>query len=522
MKRKIPITLKKTPEIDNKTLKLFIMGFLIAAIINMWLFSLRHEEPRRGIVALEMLFRHNFLQPTVLMVPYFRKPPLHNWIILLFSGFNPKFINEFTMRLPSLITTVLTASGIYMFSKKFLREKVAVLSSIIFLTIGLVSIEYSTKCEPDMIFTFFVFLSISLWYTFFEKGEKLKGWILGYLFSSLAFLTKGLPGLAFFLISVFTILFYRKQWKEFFQPAHFLGAIIGISPFVMWVVSISPEKALLTLWKEAARRTALTNSLLKTLKGMALFFPMLFYALIPWSAAMAFEFYKKRVNCNFKYLKNNKFLKEIALLIVANLILYFLSPRTRMRYLIPIFPFISIIFSSILYEKTVNFKRGVAFMQFLMDVLLFIGIIGTIWLTLRTDIALNATIFFLIVAYFVYFYFMKRIDVTNFVLILGCAMLIVRGFYSSYYLSVAEFKRPNYRKVSMEIAKLTQGKSLYTITPDTKIGFYVEKSRQLPLPFKNYRAIPVNALFISENSPKGKVIKEFKLGKKTFYLCKKQ
>jgi len=521
MKKKIPLTLRKIPEIDGKTLKLFSIGFFIAGIINIWLFTLKYLESKSGIASLEMLFRHDFLQPTVLMQPYFKKPPLHNWIILLFSGFNPKLINEFTMRLPSLIATIGTALGIFLFSKNFLKKKAAALSSIIFLTIGTVLIEYSTKCEPDMLFTFFVFLSISTWYLFFEKGDKIKAWFLGYLFSSLSLLTKGLPGIAFFVISAGVILIYRKQWKEILSPAHFIGAITGILPFILWILGVSPEKAFLTLWKEAANRTAVSNPLVETLKGMLLFIPKLFYALIPWSAIVIFELYKNQKELPLKELRKNRFSKELTLIVAANLLIYFLSPETRVRYLIPLFPFISILISQLLSHKTVNFKRGVGFIQFLMDILLFIGIAGTIWLTLRTDIALNATIFFLIVSYYVYFYFMKRVDVTNFVLILGCASLIVRGFYSSYYLSVAEFKRPNYRKVSREIARETKGTTLFTITPDTKIGFYIEKSRQTPLPLKSYNSIPKHAFFIAENSPKGKIIKKFKLGKKTFYLCKK-
>ncbi len=520
MKRKIPLTLKKIPKIDGKTLKLFMLIFFIAGIINMWLFTLRHEEPRRGIVALEMLFRHNFFQPTVLMQPYFKKPPLHNWIITLFSFLNTKMISEFTMRLPSLIATILTGTGIYLFAKKFLKEKVAVFSSIIFITTGLVLIEYSTKCEPDMLFTFFVFLSITTWYILSCEKKEILAWIFGYFFTSLSLLTKGLPGAAFFIISTFSILFIRKELKKFFSPAHFIGLIIGITPFALWILAVSPEKAIITLWKESANRTAIANSIIKVLAGIILFFPKLFYALVPWSVIVILESYKTQEK--IKKALNHPFLKEILLIIGSNMIIYIFSPGTRIRYLIPIFPFISILFAYILSEKKVSFKRGVGTIQLLMDILLFIGIIGTIWLTLRTDIALNATVFFLIISYLTYFYYMKRIDLTNFILIVGCALLIIRGFYSSYYLSVGEFKRPNYRKVSREIAHLTKKNPLYTITPDTKLGFYIEKVRQIPLPLKKYGNIPKNSYFISEGKKEGETVKKFKLGEKTFYLCQKK
>ncbi|WP_457568014.1 ArnT family glycosyltransferase [Desulfurobacterium sp.] len=509
---------KMAPETDSKTLKLFLSALFIAGTVNIWLLTLHHEEPRRGIVTLEMLFRHNFIQPTILMIPYFKKPPLHNWIITAFAGFNPRWVNEFTLRFPSLVATALTAFLLYLFVKEYLGEKLAVLSSVIFATSWTVLIGYSTKCEPDMLLTFFTFASISLWYRFFKKNKKFIAWTAGYFFASLALLTKGLPGIVFFTIAFTTVLTVEKKLKEVFSYQHICGMAIGLSPFLLWIMAVSPEKATLTLWHEAIRRTAVENPLSKTVKGIVLFIPRLILALFPWSLIAMYQAAKDKQFLNWK---ENPFIRDISIITLANLAVYLVSPGTRMRYVIPMMPFISIIMALILENAKINPQRGVSTIQFLMDILLFTGIITTIWITLHTEIALNATIFFLMVAYFVYFYMMKRIDITSLVLIAGCALLIIRGFYSAYYISIAEFKYPKYRKAAKEIATITREHSLSTTVKELKLGFYTEKFRQKPLPFKKTENLEKGEFFITLK-PAGKKIKTFKLGSRVLYLCKKE
>ncbi|WP_027720031.1 MULTISPECIES: ArnT family glycosyltransferase [unclassified Desulfurobacterium] len=509
---------KKLPAIDRKTLNLFLIMLFLAGTVNLWLLTLHHEEPRRGIVALEMLFRHNFVQPTVLMVPYFKKPPLHNWITILFAGFNPHWINEFTLRFPSLVATGLTALFLYYFVKEKLDERRAVFSSIIFMTTWTVLIGYSTKCEPDMLFTLFTFLSISLWYHFFDKNRKFIAWTVGYFLASLALLTKGLPGILFFIISYIVVLFSRKELKELLTLQHIAGIVIGLMPFFLWVMAVSPEKAVLTLWHEAVRRTAVDNPVTKTLKGIILFIPRFILALFPWSLFVIYEIIKDKGRVK---VIENPFMKEIAFIIIANITVYLFSPGTRMRYIIPLIPFISILLAEILKDKKVNPQRSISNIQFLMDILLFLGIITTIWLTLHAEIALNSTIFFLIVAYFIYFYAMKRIDVTNFILMAGCTLFIIRGFYSGYYLSIAEFKYPKYKKAAWEISTITKGDKLSTLIPELKTGFYIEKFRQQPLPLKRKTELEKGEFFITEK-PFDKQVKEFKLGNRVLYLCKKE
>jgi hypothetical protein len=95
-------------------------------------------------------------------------------------------------------------------------------------------------------------------------------------------------------------------------------------------------------------------------------------------------------------------------------------------------------------------------------------------------------------------------------------MVLLRGFYSSYYLSVADYKYPPVRKVAKEISEITKDYPLYAKTKYLQLCFYVEKYMDNVLPY--FSKPPENYLFLSEK-PEGNVLKEFSLGKHKFYLC---
>ena len=62
---------------------LYVFVHLLCYTDRMALF---HEEPRRAIVAQEMLMSGDYIVPTMYQVPYCKKPPFHNWLIVLTSS----------------------------------------------------------------------------------------------------------------------------------------------------------------------------------------------------------------------------------------------------------------------------------------------------------------------------------------------------------------------------------------------------------------------------------------------------
>ena len=82
-----------------------ILVFLLAAFAllgGQHLLELRAEEPRRAVVALEMVLSGNYLAPHINGMPYYNKPPGFNWMVAacyqLFGS-----TSEWVSRLPAVL-----------------------------------------------------------------------------------------------------------------------------------------------------------------------------------------------------------------------------------------------------------------------------------------------------------------------------------------------------------------------------------------------------------------------------------
>src|SRR6185503_18849103 len=70
--------------------------------------EIKGEEGRRILPAVTMLETGNFLVPQVGSEPYFRKPPLVNWLVA--ASFKLTGVrNEWTARLPSVLSVLFVA-----------------------------------------------------------------------------------------------------------------------------------------------------------------------------------------------------------------------------------------------------------------------------------------------------------------------------------------------------------------------------------------------------------------------------
>lgn len=91
---------------DRRTTVLLVSGlivlYILSVIINLGYFNLQGEEPRRAIIAIEMLESGDYIVPHALGWQYYNKPPLYNWILSGFISLTGSD-SEFVLRLPSLI-----------------------------------------------------------------------------------------------------------------------------------------------------------------------------------------------------------------------------------------------------------------------------------------------------------------------------------------------------------------------------------------------------------------------------------
>ncbi len=495
---------------EGKFFKWFFLFLLFALLINIGTLVLIHEEPRRGIITFEMLKNNNFLQPTVLGIPYFKKPPLHEWITSLLSL--PFGVSETTLRLPSAIAVFLTSLSIFLLLRNFLGERRALFSSLIYPTFFVVLFGYSTKCEPDTIFTLFVTLSILLFFYFFEKKREFTAWFLGYFFTSLALLTKGLPAVQFFFFFLFPYFLINRNFKKFLSINHLIGFLAGIFPFLLWLLSVNTDQAIKTLFSEVLSRAPGKVNFLHAVKNYTTYPFRFLLSTFPWSFIFLYYILKRKINWRIE----DNLIKVFSTTFLLDILLYWVFPGSRLRYLMPALPLFSVILSQFFLKEKLIHKRAKEILRFTVEILAPLGIVTGVLITRCPSLILKETLIFLIFLYGIYFFFLPRFNFSYLVILISILMVILRGFYSSYYYPIAEYKYPPVRITAKQIAKDTEKYKLFTKTTYLQLCFYVEKYKNKVLYF--VESLPKDSLFLSQKR-EGNVLKEYNLGKHRFFLC---
>src|SRR5213083_3266504 len=78
--------------------------------------AIKGEEGRRILPAIRMLETGNYIVPQVGSYPYYRKPPLVNWVVAAsFKVFGMR--NEWTARLPSALSVLAVAVAFVIFAR---------------------------------------------------------------------------------------------------------------------------------------------------------------------------------------------------------------------------------------------------------------------------------------------------------------------------------------------------------------------------------------------------------------------
>src|SRR2546425_942704 len=119
----------------SRTRAFFLILAVWAAIYLPRLGSLeiKSEEGRRILPAVTMLETGNYIVPQVGSEPYFRKPPLINWLVagsFHFCGGR----NEWTARLPSVLCVLAVALAFIAIARRELGANGSLIAALMWLT----------------------------------------------------------------------------------------------------------------------------------------------------------------------------------------------------------------------------------------------------------------------------------------------------------------------------------------------------------------------------------------------------
>jgi len=318
-------------------------GFLFIAIAialfyRSGLMPLSADEPIRALVALDMLLNHHFLAPEMNGDLYLNKPPLYNWILLAFFKLTGSF-SEWVIRLPSLLSMLLFVPVIVKIGRKYTTPKVVWMVAFAFITSGNLWFYSSYLGHIDVLFSLITFLQI---YSIIHYGLRQQWWsvfVISYVLAAIGFMMKGLPSIAFQGATLLAFVLVFKRFKQLFTVAHMSGAIAFIMPILIYVMAYSRQGdagALLEkLLHESTSRTVTDKSLVESVAHI-FSFPFLFLAdIMPWGI-FALVFLKREIR---RHIWSSRFLRACITVFLANIVIYWLSPDYRARYVFMLIPF---------------------------------------------------------------------------------------------------------------------------------------------------------------------------------------
>lgn len=347
---------------ENYWLVILALGLLIFSVFyNLGLVPLYLEEPRRALIALEMIFNDNIWVPTEFGEYYYKKPPIFNWIIILgFKTFGE--YSEFAARFFSIVSYLLTGAVTYLLGSKFIDRSFGIYSAFVFyISADLLFYFTVTSGEIDLFYSLVTFSAMAVTLYCYLNNQFAFLFISSYLLTAIGFLTKGIPSLVFQITTLLALFWSSKDMKLFFSKSHFIGIVVFLIPVLAYTFIYGQWNSFLnyfntqdSLLTQSTERTFLFNNIGSTVFGILSFPLLLLKILAPGSLFIFFLFRKS----SLKHIRNSKFLRLVTIVLIANIIIYWVSPGTRSRYLYMFFPLFAILFMGLVYQIR-NSKRVV-------------------------------------------------------------------------------------------------------------------------------------------------------------------
>jgi len=197
--------------------------------------AIKGEEGRRILPGISMLETGNYLVPQVGGETYFRKPPLINWLVAAsFKIFGHQ--NEWTARMPSVISVLLVAISFVTVARARLGPRGSIIAALIWL-VNAGIIEKGRLIEIEGLYVSLCALAIIFWLSFWEQNKSAwLTWTVPFIFLGLGWLAKGPVHLLFFYGVVIAVLWKGRKWRALLHPAHFVGIVVMLGIFAAWAI----------------------------------------------------------------------------------------------------------------------------------------------------------------------------------------------------------------------------------------------------------------------------------------------
>lgn len=412
-----------------------------------------------------MDYQDNLLVPTELGEYYYKKPPLYNWLLIgSYRIFGEA--SEFAVRFFGALSHWLIGILILLFARKEIGFEKAFLAACFWWVSVDLFFYFSMFGEIDLVYSLITFSAMMLLFRFGERKEFLSMFLLAYGLHALGFLTKGLPSIVFAGITTFAYLLSSRQWKLLWSWQHFAGmafflAITG-SYFYAYSMHNSPYGFVEDLWSQSADRTATQYGIGTFLLHLLKFPAISIKDILPGSLFLPILFLKPVRQAIWK----NNFLRFCLLAFGLNIIIYWISPGTRSRYVYMLYPFLLILISWTMwqyFERWKSFVKPIA-IAFAVILALAGGTLTYISFTNASFIPKGAIVINLIMAGCIFLLAFSIVKWRQqFLWLLLAAMLVSRLWFDLTILRIRanEGLHAEVKENAMKIAEITKGETLH-------------------------------------------------------------
>ena len=266
----------------------FILAF--ACVLFLFFFRLgdrsfrNPDEGRYAEIAREMVISNHWVEPKLYGIDYLSKPPLFYW--LLAASFRIFGFNEWAARAVPATFGFLGVLMTYFFTRRYFGKQAAIFAGLILAT-NFWYVQVSRYLVIDAVFSFFLTACLFSFYAFL-RDDRREFLFLFYIFSALAFLCKGIAGVALPGVVVVAYFLILRRWKEpiprSISPGGMLLFLLIAFPWFFAITLRKPWFPEYFLWHEHVSRY-LSKSF-EHQEGWYFYFVLAPLVFLPWTLCL--------------------------------------------------------------------------------------------------------------------------------------------------------------------------------------------------------------------------------------------
>ncbi len=396
----------------DKYFYLFLLIAFLALIAGLGSYGLAEtSEARYAEISREMLVYGDYLNPELLGIFHFHKPPITYYITTL--GYYFFGLNEFGARIFLQVAVIIQLLLVYRIANLLYKNKsVAFMASLVYFSLPIVLIA-SRNLTTDAYLTTFVLAAIYCWQVYTSKRKTIFLYLF-YTLVGLSLITKGPVALLFIIVYIIASKIIHKEGLRF-SIHHFLGLLLCIVIGASWYVTVMIENP--KLWEyffEKQLISRINSNSFNRSKPFWFYVPILFALLLPWWLAII-----PKLRVHIKSIPQK--CKESKILIYSSFALFLLFSAFSTKlimYILPLFWMPAIIIAVEIKNASSNSKAIINTVYSFLLGILFLGLI------------------------FFWFDNSQLIHVSTSTLIIAFAMVIVFGALHYFLENTEVFKSP--------------------------------------------------------------------------------